>query len=72
MPAQNRGSAIGAYVVWLDRSLALAGPAAELLVVPLGYRMVYVLGAGCAAFALLIVTGLLNPSRGAAQEAGKP
>jgi len=61
VPAQNRGTAIGAYVVWLDLSLASAGPAAGLLVAPLGYPTVYLLGAGCAAFALLITTGLLSP-----------
>jgi predicted MFS family arabinose efflux permease len=62
VPAQNRGTAIGAYVVWLDLSLASAGPAAGLLVAPLGYPTVYLLGAGCAAFALLITTGLLSPN----------
>src|SRR5437016_772397 len=72
VPAQNRGTAIGAYVVWLDLSLASAGPAAGLLVAPLGYPTVYLLGAGCAAFALLITTGLLRPNPAPATGAAKP
>ena len=71
VPAQNRGSAIGAYVVWLDLSLASAGPAAGLMVAPLGYPAVYLLGAACAVFALLITAGLLNPKPAAAPSAAK-
>jgi MFS family permease len=71
VPVQNRGSAIGAYVVWLDVSLASAGPAAGLLIAPLGYSTVYLLGAGCAVFALLITTGLLSSNQAAAAGAAK-
>jgi MFS family permease len=59
VPAQSRGSAIGAYVVCLDFSLASAGPVAGLLVAPLGYSAIYLLGAGCAALAAMLTIGLL-------------
>jgi MFS family permease len=59
VPAQSRGSAIGAYVVCLDFALASAGPMAALLVAPLGYSAIYLLGAGCAALAAMLTIGLL-------------
>lgn len=59
VPAQSRGSAIGAFVVCLDFSLASAGPVAGLLVAPLGYSAIYLLGAGCAALAAILTIGLL-------------
>jgi len=58
VPPQSRGSAIGAYVVCLDVSLASAGPAAGLLVAPLGYSAIYLLGAACAAVAALVTADL--------------
>jgi MFS family permease len=60
VPVQSRGSAIGAYVVCLDFSLASAGPVAGLLVAPLGYSAIYLLGAGCAALAAMLTLGLLR------------
>ena len=62
VPPQSRGSAIGAYVVCLDVSLASAGPVAGLIVAPLGYPAIYLLGAGCAAFAAFLTAGLLKPA----------
>src|SRR5436190_8338822 len=59
VPVQSRGSAIGAYVVCLDFSLASAGPVAGLLVAPLGYSAIYLLGGGCAALAAMLTIGLL-------------
>src|SRR5712671_1219867 len=59
VPPQSRGSAIGAYVVCLDFSLASAGPVAGLLVAPLGYSAIYLLGGGCAALAAMLTIGLL-------------
>ena len=59
VPPQSRGSAIGAYVVCLDFSLASAGPVAGLLVAPLGYSAIYLLGGACAALAALLTIGLL-------------
>ena len=52
-------AAIGAYVVCLDFSLASAGPVAGLLVAPLGYSAIYLLGGGCAALAAMLTIGLL-------------
>lgn len=60
VPEQSRGSAIAAYVVCLDFSLASAGPVAGLLVAPLGYSAIYLLGAGCAALAAMLTIGLLT------------
>src|SRR5947207_1479089 len=59
VPPQSRGSAIGAYVVCLDFSLASAGPVAGLMVAPLGYSAIYLLGGGCAALAAMLTIGLL-------------
>jgi len=70
VPVQSRGSAIGAYVVCLDFSLASAGPVAGLLVAPLGYAAIYLLGAGCAALAAMLTVGLLTQA--AAQPAAAP
>ena len=66
VPPQSRGSAIGAYVVCLDFSLASAGPAAGLLVAPLGYSAIYLLGGACAALAALLTIGLLPQATSAA------
>ena len=70
VPVQSRGSAIGAYVVCLDFSLASAGPVAGLMVAPLGYSAIYLLGAGCAALAAVLTIGLLRQA--AAQPAAAP
>ena len=70
VPVQSRGSAIGAYVVCLDFSLASAGPVAGLLVAPLGYSAIYLLGAGCAALAAVLTIGLLRQA--AVQPAAAP
>lgn len=59
VPPQSRGSAIGAYVVCLDFSLASAGPVAGLLVAPLGYSAIYLMGGACAALAAMLTFGLL-------------
>jgi len=59
VPPQSRGSAIGAYVVCLDFSLASAGPLAGLLVAPLGYSAIYLMGGACAALAAMLTIGLL-------------
>ena len=59
VPPQSRGSAIGAYVVCLDFSLASAGPIAGLLVAPLGYSAIYLMGGACAALAAMLTIGLL-------------
>jgi MFS family permease len=70
VPPQSRGSAIGAYVVCLDFSLASAGPVAGLLVAPLGYAAIYLLGGGCAALAAILTLGLLREASAASRSAG--
>ena len=65
VPPQSRGSAIGAYVVCLDFSLASAGPIAGLMVAPLGYSAIYLMGAGCAALAAMLTIGLLTEAAAA-------
>jgi MFS family permease len=65
VPPQSRGSAIGAYVVCLDFSLASAGPIAGLMVAPLGYSAIYLMGAGCAALAAMLTIGLLTEATSA-------
>jgi predicted MFS family arabinose efflux permease len=47
LPA-NRGSAMGAFVAFLDIAYGLAGPAAGLVAGWFGYAAVYLLGAACA------------------------
>lgn len=65
VPVQSRGSAIGAYVVCLDFSLASAGPVAGLLVAPFGYSAIYLLGAVCTALAAMLTVGLLTETAAA-------
>lgn len=53
----NRGSAMGAFVAFLDIAYGLAGPAAGLVAGLFGYAAVYTLGTACALLgAALIVT----------------
>ena len=53
----NRGSAMGAFVAFLDIAYGLAGPAAGLVAGQFGYAAVYALGTACALLgAVLIIT----------------
>ncbi len=53
----NRGSAMGAFVAFLDIAYGLAGPAAGLVAGLFGYAAVYTLGTACALLgAALVVT----------------
>ena len=47
LPA-NRGSAMGAFVAFLDIAYGLSGPAAGVIAGQFGYAAVYLFGAGCA------------------------
>ena len=47
LPA-NRGSAMGAFVAFLDIAYGLSGPAAGVIAGHFGYAAVYLFGAGCA------------------------
>jgi predicted MFS family arabinose efflux permease len=64
VPPQNRGAALGAYVVCLDVALAATGPLAGLLVQPFGYPSVFLLGAIGAALSTAIAVSLLRPAAG--------
>lgn len=56
LPA-NRGSAMGAFVAFLDIAYGLSGPAAGVLAGQFGYAAVYLFGAACALLgAVLFVT----------------
>jgi MFS family permease len=57
LPA-NRGSAMGAFVAFLDIAYGLSGPAAGVIAGQFGYAAVYLFGAGCALLgAALVATG---------------
>jgi MFS family permease len=56
LPA-NRGSAMGAFVAFLDIAYGISGPVAGVIAGQFGYAAVYLFGAGCAlAGAALVVT----------------
>jgi predicted MFS family arabinose efflux permease len=58
LPA-NRGSAMGAFVAFLDIAYGLSGPAAGVIAGHFGYAAVYLFGAGCA----LLGAALMMTSR---------
>ncbi len=64
VPPQSRGAALGAYVVFLDISMAATGPLAGLLVLPFGYPAVYLLGATAAVVSTLIAASLITRAAG--------
>ncbi|MBB1250935.1 arabinose transporter [Rhizobium sp. G21] len=55
--AANRGSAMGAFVAFLDIAYGISGPVAGVVAGQFGYGAVYLFGAGCAlAGAMLVLT----------------
>jgi MFS family permease len=58
VPPASRGSAMGAFVAFLDIAYGLAGPIAGMVAGRFGYGAVYVLGAGCALAGALLVRRL--------------
>ncbi|PQO95201.1 arabinose transporter [Massilia phosphatilytica] len=58
VPPANRGSAMGAFVAFLDIAYGLAGPAAGIVAGRFGYGAVYLLGAGCALAGAILVRRL--------------
>ena len=54
LPA-NRGSAMGAFVAFLDIAYGLSGPAAGVIAAQFGYAAVYLFGAICALFGAVLV-----------------
>jgi MFS family permease len=51
----NRGSAMGAFVAFLDIAYGLAGPAAGLVAGQFGYAAVYALGTACALLGVVLI-----------------
>src|SRR6202035_4461108 len=57
VPPANRGSAMGAFVAFLDIAYGVSGPAAGMIASQFGYPAVYLFGGVCALFgAALLVT----------------
>jgi predicted MFS family arabinose efflux permease len=59
LPA-NRGSAMGAFVAFLDIAYGCAGPAAGLIAGAFGYAAVYLLGAASALLGAALVVHTRN------------
>jgi MFS family permease len=49
VPPANRGSAMGAFVAFLDIAYGVSGPLAGTIAARAGYAAVYLFGAACAA-----------------------
>lgn len=60
LPA-NRGSAMGAFVAFLDIAYGFGGPAAGLVAGQFGYAAVYLLGAACALLGAALIATAHNP-----------
>jgi MFS family permease len=60
LPA-NRGSAMGAFVAFLDIAYGLSGPAAGVIAGQFGYAAVYLFGAVCALLGAVLVVTTRSP-----------
>lgn len=63
VPAQSRGTALGAYAAFQDVAYGVTGPATGLLAMGLGYRSVFVAAAACAALGIALATHMLRRDR---------
>jgi MFS family permease len=61
VPAANRGSAMGAFVAFLDIAYGISGPAAGLIAGQFGYAGVYLFGTACALLGVLLVAMSRSP-----------
>ena len=61
LPA-NRGSAMGAFVAFLDIAYGLSGPAAGVIAGQFGYAAVYLFGAVCALLGAALVVTARSPN----------
>jgi MFS family permease len=55
VPPANRGSAMGAFVAFLDIAFGLSGPAAGIIAGEFGYAALYLFGAACALLGAVLV-----------------
>jgi MFS family permease len=55
VPPASRGSAMGAFVAFLDTAFGISGPAAGIIAGQFGYGAVYVFGAACALLGAVLV-----------------
>jgi predicted MFS family arabinose efflux permease len=60
LPA-NRGSAMGAFVAFLDIAYGISGPAAGAIAGQFGYAAVYLFGAFCALIGAALVSTTRSP-----------
>ena len=60
LPA-NRGSAMGAFVAFLDIAYGISGPAAGVIAGQFGYAAVYLFGAACALLGAALVVTARSP-----------
>jgi predicted MFS family arabinose efflux permease len=60
LPA-NRGSAMGAFVAFLDIAYGLSGPTAGAIAGEFGYAAVYLFGVGCALLGAALVATAPSP-----------
>ncbi|PTX10611.1 arabinose transporter [Achromobacter mucicolens] len=56
VPPTNRGSAMGAFVAFLDIAYGISGPAAGAIAGQFGYASVYLFGAACALVGAVLAT----------------
>jgi predicted MFS family arabinose efflux permease len=54
VPPASRGSAMGAFVAFLDIAYGISGPAAGAIAGHFGYAAVYLFGMGCALAGMLL------------------
>ncbi|PFH10600.1 putative MFS family arabinose efflux permease [Collimonas sp. PA-H2] len=66
VPANNRGSALGAYSVFLDLALGVTGPLAGLIVSEFGYAEVYLFAAAASLAAVALTVSMYRRSQAAA------
>lgn len=69
VPANNRGSALGAYSVFLDLALGITGPLAGLIVSEFGYPEVFLFAAVASLGAMALTIKMYRRSQATAKQA---
>uniref|UniRef100_UPI0039F0558E MFS transporter n=1 Tax=Bordetella sputigena TaxID=1416810 RepID=UPI0039F0558E len=60
-PPANRGSAMGAFVAFLDIAYGISAPVAGLIAGQFGYAAVYLFGTACALLGVLLAAASRRP-----------